>query len=398
MTKRRLTSQKYLATQAIVKKSHNILYFIEKHVRGGLKALQWLGNRSLHHWWEEYERAQQRSLIDGLVAPRASKREPPGIFFHLGSSCYFGGYPLSFAAATGSCLWTFMYLVQRLRVNIDAADGPPELGGRRNTALHMAVISCKSESYRYLKSLGAREDIPNADNLKPMELAALLGKRCTQQKLPAPDESTPPAICSFPERADEMQPDDVDSNSVPTMFEFILKLRQQTRWFFGNVSSVDFPVDELHGPLACSGNSVLMIACRAEKLQILCPKGAVGFVRMTGEENTNAYEAADTNIDLTFKFPHKPGVQPPPVESTLLLVLAEYLWNGFGRRLLVTEMCLCYVPWLGLLTFVTVSRGTLDDVVQTSRHAHSAYAPPRPPPATYTRARARVLTGESRHL
>lgn len=119
------------------------------------------------------------------------------------------------------------------------------------------------------------------------------------------------------------------------MFEFILKLRQETRWFFGNVSrrvfetytyrqtdpcvasplgcvrcppsqdnpsvhspdavrspplstpalhscSVDFPVDELHGPLACNSNSVLMIVCRNEQYDILCPKGAIDFVRRAG--------------------------------------------------------------------------------------------------------------------
>lgn len=123
-------------------------------------------------------------------------------------------------------------------------------------------------------------------------------------------------------------------------------------------------VDELHGPLACKGNSALMIACRAEKLDILCPVGAVSFVRMTSEQNSNVYEAADTDLDETFKFPHKPGIKPPPVESTVLLILAECVWFGFGRRLLVCEMLGVYTPWIGLLTWITVSRGTLDDWVQ----------------------------------
>lgn len=356
---------------AIVKRSHMILYFIEKHVRGGLKALQWLGNRSLHHWWEEYDQERRRSVL------KSGEEEPPGSFFHLGSSCYFGGYPLSVAAATGTSLWVFMYLVQRLRVDVDAVDGPPELGGRRNTALHLAVISCKNESYRYLKALGAREDIPNADGLKPLEIAALLGKRCTQKKLPAPGDGGDggegggaPDICAYPERAEECAPGEEDaSTAAPTMFEFILKLRQQTLWWFGNVSSVNFPADELHGPLACKGNSALMISCRAQKLDILCPMGAVSFVRMDAESTPNAYEAADTTIDQTFKFPHKPGIQPPPVESTLLLVLAEYLWYSFGRNLLLCEMFLVYGPWLGLLTWVTVSRGTQLDEVQATKCA-----------------------------
>lgn len=229
---------------AIVKRSHQILIFIEQHVRGGLAALQWLGNRSLHHWWEEADRARRLSAASGFVQiPRRSDDEDrPGEFFFLGSSCYFGGLPLSFAASTGSSLWVFMYLVNRLKVNVDAADGAIEFGGRRNTALHMAVIACQNESYRYLKALGAREDIPNADGYKPLELAVLLGKRCTQNKLEVPEEGGALDICAFPERAEECGPGEEESLPIPTMFAFIFKLRQRTNWVFGNVSSVEFPV------------------------------------------------------------------------------------------------------------------------------------------------------------
>lgn len=86
---------------------------------------------------------------------------------------------------------------------------------------------------------------------------------------------------------------------------------------------------------------------------------------MTGQ-SSNVYEAADSTIDETFKFPHKPGTEPPPVESTVLLILAEYLWYAFGRQLLICEIVFAYAPFLGLLTYVTVSRGTTEDSVQDS--------------------------------
>lgn len=101
----------HLLHMCIVKRAFNILLFVEKYVRGGLKALQYLGNRSLHHWWAEHRHAQQRGgLFGGLLARR--QPEIPGSFFYLGSSCYFGGYPLSFAAANGSSLWMMMYLAR----------------------------------------------------------------------------------------------------------------------------------------------------------------------------------------------------------------------------------------------------------------------------------------------
>ena len=85
------------------------------------------------------------------------------------ATCNFGGFALSFAAATGgehnpadpvrdsqcsprvaakfcavaASKWFFYYLVRRLRADVDARQ---RISG--NTALHVSVLSCKSESYR----------------------------------------------------------------------------------------------------------------------------------------------------------------------------------------------------------------------------------------------------------
>lgn len=52
-----------------------------------------------------------------------------------------------------------------------------------------------------------------------------------------------------------------------------------------------------------------------------------------------------------------PGTEGPPVSSFVLLIIAEYCWNSFGRKLLLLELFL-YACHLGLLTFATVDRSS----------------------------------------
>lgn len=108
------------------------MLFVERHVRGGFGMLQRLGNtphfsrgstakatlleqtRQLAQ--ETLTEAQQEyswyPRLGSAGAAGAAPRDKDGEFFDLGKSCYYGGFPLSFAAATGSALWWFMYLVR----------------------------------------------------------------------------------------------------------------------------------------------------------------------------------------------------------------------------------------------------------------------------------------------
>lgn len=45
-----------------------------------------------------------------------------GAFFAAAGTCPYGGYPLSFAAATGASYWFFKFLVERLDADIFARD------------------------------------------------------------------------------------------------------------------------------------------------------------------------------------------------------------------------------------------------------------------------------------
>lgn len=62
--------------------------------------------------------------------------------------------------------------------------------------------------------------------------------------------------------------------------------------------------------------------------------------------------------------PIKPGVESPPVSSMVLLIIAEYCWVTFGRRLLLLEFAF-YCCFLGLLTFATVDRSARYPPIRT---------------------------------
>lgn len=61
-----------------------MLLFIERHVWRGLFALRFLGSCATQ-----------------------------GSFFSPTGTCRYGGYPLSFAAATGSCYWVRLHATER---------------------------------------------------------------------------------------------------------------------------------------------------------------------------------------------------------------------------------------------------------------------------------------------
>lgn len=102
-----------------------LLLFVERYVHRGLQHL--------------HDLAAQRVM----ERPAESTAAPAGTqdyFFSVGTGCYYGDLPLSFAAATGASLWWFLYLVHRLGANVDAKDK-----AKGNTALHLAVIHCQNE-------------------------------------------------------------------------------------------------------------------------------------------------------------------------------------------------------------------------------------------------------------
>lgn len=90
------------------------------------------------------------------------------------------------------------------RINLIASSCHAPFCRRRNTALHIAVLHCRNESYRYLlqllradRKLDRRVELigpsfRNSGWLTPVQLAAKGGERCTQARPLHPDEPAGP--------------------------------------------------------------------------------------------------------------------------------------------------------------------------------------------------------------
>lgn len=91
-----------------------------------------------------------------------------------------------------------------------------------------------------------------------------------------------------------------------------------------------------------------------------------------------------------FRLPNKPGVQPPPVESIIMLLIAERAWQRFGRNCMLIELFF-YLAYLSILSFVAMDRISDEPVLvlnpcafpqphptASRRHARSKAVPPPP--------------------
>ncbi len=145
-----------------------------------------------------------------------------GNFFKIGSACYYGEYPLAFAACTNQ--WNLVELLIKHGADMDLVDS------NGNNVLHLLVIQNLPEIYSKYKKLwiqkqeekakadggdkkdGGPKSEPlwkrlNNDHLTPLTLSAKLGQK--------------------------------------DMFSFLLDERKITQWTYGPVSCVLYPLDQL---------------------------------------------------------------------------------------------------------------------------------------------------------
>lgn len=197
----------------------------------------------------------------------------------------------------------------------------------------------------------------------------------------------------------------------PALQAFILKLREEVRWTFGSVQRVKYPVTELLvGDFKNDKTSALHLVCKNARYgpSLLCPDGSLQFVSGTAryvgllefvrsivEPSVKpSTDGADLPEPMIFRLPNKPGVQPPPVESIIMLLVAERgedsfssweatpvcargggsgatctcaslgtpsptphlaAWQRFGRNLLFIELFF-FLGYLALLSFVSMDR------------------------------------------
>ena len=231
---------------------------------------------------------------------------------------------------------------------------PPGGLGRADT--RPGALPRSARSYRYLAvTLGADETIRNDDGLTPLQLAAKLGHRCMQ--LPVPTDrvsSERPALMADPADPGAW----MGLSSAPFVFEFVLKLRQRVLWTYGSVIQVAFPLAEVHGHSAADAQGCLALVCGEDQYDLLCPDGGLEHMGNDPDEKNNCYERPDEDPDDLMRMPIKPGRRAPRVESLVLLILANTMWSLFGRWLLTLEFVAIYLPYLALLTWITIDRAT----------------------------------------
>lgn len=123
------------------------------------------------------------------------------------------------------------------------------------------------------------------------------------------------------------------------------------------------------------GTSCLHLVCTSEQYGLLCPsEDAREFVPMQSPAGADDYTQADESVDEVFRMPHKPGAEAPPVSSLVLLVITEYCWVTFGRKLLLCELAL-YCAFLALLTFATVDRSDSLPYIKNKTCGHKQAQP-----------------------
>jgi len=163
-----------------------------------------------------------KKLVDGY--PNYSKQllcsRATGSFFQQGQACYFGEYPLFFAAATNQ-LDIFDFLLER-GSDIAAKDS------NGNTILHILVFHQLLKAYSYVErrwveqhSHASPGSIQNKDKMTPFMLSAYLGNK--------------------------------------DMFEFLLEKSKKVNWSYGPVTCFLFPLEQLDGNIASGDQSALQL-------------------------------------------------------------------------------------------------------------------------------------------
>lgn len=177
---------------------------------------EYLGENCLHIATINKEVQLVEHLLDLASPPQLTtllNAQARGRFFHRQSACYYGEYPLFFAACTQQKV-----LVDLL---LEKGDSLNKVDSNGNTILHLLVIHSLQDMYMYIlkkwqmkKKLSlVREDlwkVRNNDGLTPFTLAA-------------------------------------DLNNAE-MFEFLMEHKMKLQWSYGPVTCFVFVLNELDTP------------------------------------------------------------------------------------------------------------------------------------------------------
>jgi len=196
-----------------------------------------------------------------LVSQKPELLEMPatGGFFQPGSPCYYGEYPLAFAASTNN-IRVFEYLVSA-GANLWQQDS------NGNNVLHICVWHKLQNMYNFISSLEKSwiekmpeakrpkktlHEQPNAKGLTPFLLAAYMG------------------------------------DTHGEMFDFILDQQKQNQWTYGPVSCNIYPLDQLD-TLSGEDRTALGIIVKKRYLKLLMLPRIVDLLHKKWKAYAGAY-------------------------------------------------------------------------------------------------------------
>lgn len=152
---------------------------------------------------------QCRKLLDATAT---------GNFFKLGSACYYGEYPLAFAACTGQREMVHILLEAGANLNLTDSNG--------NTILHMLVLHNRDGMYSYIKQQWQERESAEASRKRLLPM----------WKRKNGDELTPFTLAA--------------KTGNVHMFSFLLEEERELQWSYGPVSCYLYPLEQVDLPLS----------------------------------------------------------------------------------------------------------------------------------------------------
>ncbi|CAF4384213.1 unnamed protein product, partial [Didymodactylos carnosus] len=180
-------------------------------------------------------------LVDPNNRPYREKllnAKASGNFFKNGRPCYYGEYPLAFAACTNQ--WNLVEILIEHGADMDMADS------NGNNILHLLVIHNLSDLYvkykaRWIEENNRKKGILE-DSISPPTLVNNFPNETPLWKRLNKENLTPLTLAAKLGQKD--------------MFSFLLDERKITQWTFGPVSCVLYPLDQLDLGLPVEGKEI----------------------------------------------------------------------------------------------------------------------------------------------
>lgn len=282
---------------------------------------------------------QRFDLVKKLITenPRLLEASATGDFFQVGKPCYFGEFPLAFAATTNQ-IEIFDYLLEA-GANMDREDS------NRNNLLHMLVIHSLPDLYTHVykkwvsvfgeDGRGVKVPLwqrPNKNGFTPFKLCAELG--------------------------------------LKDMFNYLIEDRKIIQWSYGPVTCMIYPLDELDFEPEDETPPTLIPtatdAATSSTTNTISPKTSprVNLSRKSSEKNlggtwrsvlTQAQEKKPSALELIINNYHFDLLENSRIEN-----LIEKKWEGFAKDIVMTRFIAVIFNLIILTAFTIVRESILD--------------------------------------